>query len=54
MRSAYQSPRASEWLSRQTGIPAIVLPHTVGSVDGTDDLFAVFETVLSRLEEVVE
>lgn len=54
VRSAYQSPRASEWLSRKTGIPAIVLPHTVGSVDGADDLFAVFETVLSRLEEVVE
>lgn len=54
VRSAYQSPRASDWLSGKTGIPAVVLPHTVGGVDGADDLFALFETILARLEEVIE
>lgn len=54
VRSAYQSPRASEWLSGRTGVPATVLPHTVGSLDGVDDLFAVFETILARLGEAAE
>jgi zinc/manganese transport system substrate-binding protein len=50
IRAAYQSPRASEWLSRRSGILAVVLPHTVGSVAGTDDMYAVFETIITILE----
>ena len=49
IRAAYQSPRASEWLSGRTGIPAEVLPHTVGSVDGTADLFLWYEVLITRL-----
>jgi zinc/manganese transport system substrate-binding protein len=52
VRSAYQSSRASDWLSGRTGIAAIVLPHTVGSVPGTDDLFALFDDILKQLNEV--
>lgn len=51
VRSAYQSARASEWLSERTGITATVLPHTVGSVEGTDDLFSMFDTIIERLLE---
>jgi zinc/manganese transport system substrate-binding protein len=51
VRSAYQSPRASEWLSERTGIPAVVLPHTVGSVQGADDLFAMFDILVELLLE---
>jgi zinc/manganese transport system substrate-binding protein len=51
VRSAYQSPRASEWLSDRTGIPAVVLPHTVGSVQGADDLFEMFEVLIGLLVE---
>jgi zinc/manganese transport system substrate-binding protein len=52
VRSSYQSPRASEWLSSRTGIPAEVLPNTVGSVDGVDNLFDMFDVILNRLEAV--
>jgi zinc/manganese transport system substrate-binding protein len=52
VRSSYQDARASEWLSGRTGIQAIVLPHTVGSVPGTDDLFGMFDVLVSRLVEV--
>ncbi len=52
IRSAYQSARPSDWLSGRSGIPALILPHTVGAVDGADDLFAVYEIMLERLESV--
>jgi zinc/manganese transport system substrate-binding protein len=51
VRSVYQDPRASEWLSGRTGIKAVVLPHTVGSVQGTDTLFAMFDVMVARLIE---
>jgi len=54
VRSSYQSSRAAEWLSRKTGVPAVVLPHTVGSMEGVDDLFAVFERILTQLTEAAE
>jgi zinc/manganese transport system substrate-binding protein len=50
-RTSYQSSRASDWLSGRIGAPAVVLPHTVGSVAGTDDLFGVYEVMLERLEQ---
>jgi zinc/manganese transport system substrate-binding protein len=49
VRSSYQDGRASEWLSGRTGIKAIVLPHTVGSVPGTETLFAMFDVLIARL-----
>jgi zinc/manganese transport system substrate-binding protein len=51
VRTSYESSRASDWLSGRIGAPAVVLPHTVGSVEGTDDLFGVYEVMLRRLEE---
>lgn len=50
IRTSYESARASEWLSARIDAPAVVLPHTVGSVDGTDDLFSLYETMLTTLE----
>jgi zinc/manganese transport system substrate-binding protein len=49
VRSSYQDSRASDWLSGRTGVSAIVLPHTVGSVPGTDTLFTMFDTIVARL-----
>jgi zinc/manganese transport system substrate-binding protein len=49
VRSSYQDPRASDWLSGRTGIKTIVLPHTVGSVPNTDTLFTMFDVILARL-----
>ena len=52
VRSAYQPSRASHWLEKRTEIPTVVLPHTVTSVEGTDDLFAMFDVLLQRLLEM--
>jgi len=50
VRSSYQSSRPSDWLSHRLEIPAIVLPHTVGSVEGADDLFGMFGQLVERLQ----
>jgi zinc/manganese transport system substrate-binding protein len=51
VRSTYQDSRASEWLSGRTGVNAIVLPHTVDSVPGTESLSAMFDVIVARLLE---
>lgn len=52
VRAAYASSRASERLASLSGVPAIELPYTVGGAPEVDDLFALFEVTLSRLESV--
>jgi len=49
IRAPYQDERASAWLSERTGIPAIVLPLTVGGSDAADDLFGLFDDIANRL-----
>jgi len=49
IRAPFQSARASEWLQERSGIPAVMLPLTVGGSDGADDLFGLFDDVLDRL-----
>lgn len=52
LRSAYNDPRAAQWLSERAGIPVIVLPYTVGGAEGTGDLFALYEVTLASLLKV--
>ena len=47
--SAYQDPKASEWLSKNGNIPAVKLPFTVGGTDAAKDLFSLFDDTLARL-----
>lgn len=49
IRTVYDPGNAGEWLSRKTGIPVAVLPHTVGSAEGTDDLFSLFDRIVENL-----
>jgi zinc/manganese transport system substrate-binding protein len=51
IRSAYEDGKASEWLGGRTSIPYVVLPHTVGSTPGADDLFGMFDTIVKTLLE---
>jgi len=53
IRAPYQHAKPSEWLSERTGIPAIVLPLSVGGTEGATDLFALFDEIISRLTEAV-
>lgn len=54
IRAPYQDSRASDWLSERTGIPAIVLPLTVGGTDEAEDLFALFDDIANRLLEALQ
>ncbi len=52
--SAYNDPRAAEFLSGRTKIPAVMLPYTVGGSDRARDLFGLFDDTIARLLEVVK
>ena len=47
--STYQDPRAAEFLSQRTKIPAVMLPFTVGGTDKAKDLFGYFDDIIGRL-----
>jgi zinc/manganese transport system substrate-binding protein len=52
--SAYNSPRAAEFLSERTGIPAVMLAFTVGGTDKARDLFGLFDDTIGRLLATVK
>lgn len=47
--SSYDDPRPAQFLSERTGIPAIMLPFTVGGSDRAKDLFGYFDDLVARL-----
>lgn len=54
LRAAYQDRQAAEWLHRQTGLPLVELPFTVGGTDGAQDLYGLFDDSLARLLQAVQ
>ena len=54
LRSAYNDPRAADWLSERTKVPVVTLPYTVGGNDQARDLFTLFDDTVSRLLAVVK
>ncbi len=49
IRAPFQSDKSSNWLSERTGIPAIMLPLTVGGSEQATDLFRFFDDIIERL-----
>lgn len=49
IRAPFQSDKPSAWLSERSGIPAVLLPLSVGGTDAASDLFKLFDDILSRL-----
>jgi zinc/manganese transport system substrate-binding protein len=49
IRSPFQNPKPSEWLQERTGIPAVMLPLTVGGSDRAKDLFSLFDDIIERM-----
>jgi zinc/manganese transport system substrate-binding protein len=47
--ASYQDPKAAEWFSERSGIPAVELPATVGGAKGADDLFGLYEVIIDRM-----
>jgi len=49
LRAAYQSDGPSRWIADKAGIPAIMLPYTVGGSERASDLFGLFDDSVQRL-----
>jgi zinc/manganese transport system substrate-binding protein len=49
IRAPYQSEKASHWLAERTGIPAVMLPLTIGGSEQASDFFSMFDDILDRL-----
>ena len=45
----YNSPKAAEFLSQRSNIPAVMLPYTVGGTEKAKDLFGLFDDTIERL-----
>lgn len=52
--AAYQDSKPGEWLSGRTGVPALVLPFTVGGDDQARDLFGLYDSTLDKLLGVLK
>ncbi|MFT5391288.1 MAG: zinc/manganese transport system substrate-binding protein [Gammaproteobacteria bacterium] len=50
LRTPFDPPEASDWLSAKTGIPVLTLPYTVGKDAGPGALGALFEETITLLE----
>ena len=49
VRSVYNDPRGSEWLSERAKIPVVVLPFSVGGSDRAKDLFGLYDDTVQKL-----
>ncbi len=54
IRPAYQGDAASRWISERSGIPAVVLPFTLGGSPEAKDLQGLFDDTLRRLSEALK
>jgi zinc/manganese transport system substrate-binding protein len=54
LSAAYQDAKPGQWLSEHTGVPAVVLPFTVGGDDQSKDLFGLYDSTLTKLLGVVK
>lgn len=52
--AAYQDSRPDEWLAGRTGVPALVLPFTVGGDEQAKDLFGLYDSTIDRLLGVLK
>jgi zinc/manganese transport system substrate-binding protein len=52
--SAYQDPRAAQWLAERAKIPPVLLPFTVGGTEKAKDLFGLFDDTIERLLAAVK
>ena len=49
LRTAYNQDGPSQWIASKTGMPAVMLPYTVGGSPEARDLFGLFDDTLQRL-----
>lgn len=49
LRSAYNDPKAADWLSARIHAPVVLLPYSVGGTPEAKDLFGLFDDTVNRL-----
>ena len=49
IRTPYDDPKPSQWLTSQTGTPNVMLPFTVGGTPDSGDLYSLFDTTIRIL-----
>jgi len=49
IRAAYEDGRPSSFIAKRAGIPAVMLPYTIGGTDKATDLFSLYDDTLDRL-----
>jgi zinc/manganese transport system substrate-binding protein len=49
LRTAYQNDGPSLWIAEKVGIPAVLLPFTVGGTPEAGDLFGLFDDTVRRM-----
>jgi len=49
IQDVYHSDEAARYIARETGARVVVLPHDVGSVKGSEDIFSLFDEIVRRL-----
>ena len=49
LRTAYQSDGPSLWIAGKAGIPAVLLPFTVGGTPAAADLYGLFDDTVQRM-----
>ena len=52
--AAYQDSKPGRWLADRTGVPALVLPFTVGGDDQAKDLFGLYDSTIDKLLGVLK
>ena len=53
IRTPYENPKPSLWLSKRLSIPQLMLPFTVGGSAASIDLFTLYDETLRMLEELL-
>ncbi|MCW8956941.1 MAG: zinc ABC transporter substrate-binding protein [Gammaproteobacteria bacterium] len=47
--ASHQNPKAAQWLSSKTGVKTLKLPYTVGSNEHTENLFELYQNIITQL-----
>jgi len=47
--SVYAARKPSEYISKKTSIPVVVLPNDIGATSDAKDIFSLFDSIVSRL-----
>ena len=49
IRAAYEDSRPSEFVAQRAGVPAVMLPYTIGGSDQAKDLYSLYDDTLNRM-----